>query len=231
MRVARGGPDGPPFSFPPRPTNQDGAPCHEPHQPLAWGGLFLTRCGRGPQPPREAAGIPQQRPILAGRATRASTKNGRRSSPKTRRKKPAEGALSAQWRRTSSKRWPKPPTSAASAAQAHVTPAIAYKTRRDGTALPRAMVPGAARRLRASRTGTLHRLRVGTAQGRPEASTSPMRCELLALHKETIARERALQEDEDEDAILASLDAQDRGDAGTREGGGAAAGRNAGRSG
>ena len=31
---------------------------------------------------------------------------------------------------------------------------------------------------------------------------------LLALHKETVARERALRDDEDEDAILASLDAK-----------------------
>lgn len=54
---------------------------------------------------------------------------------------------------------------------------------------------------------TLNRLRMGTDKDSPKFDiANAMR--LLALHKETISRERALRDDEDEDAILASLDAK-----------------------
>lgn len=54
---------------------------------------------------------------------------------------------------------------------------------------------------------TLHRLRMGIdPHGKKFDIANALR--LLALHKETVARERALRDDEDEDAILASLDAK-----------------------
>jgi len=53
---------------------------------------------------------------------------------------------------------------------------------------------------------TLHRLRMGMGGDRKFDIANALR--LLALHRETVARERALREDEDEDAILASLDAK-----------------------
>ncbi len=54
---------------------------------------------------------------------------------------------------------------------------------------------------------TLHRLRMGMAKDDPKFDIANA-LRLLALHKDTVARERALREDEDENAILASLGAK-----------------------
>ena len=54
---------------------------------------------------------------------------------------------------------------------------------------------------------TVYRLRMGTAKDAPNYDI-PNTLRLLGLHRETVARERALREEDDEDAILASLDAK-----------------------
>lgn len=60
----------------------------------------------------------------------------------------------------------------------------------------------------------LHRLRAGevkqapTVKRRKPTFDNATAFRLLSLHRETIARQRALQEDEDEEAILAAIDAK-----------------------
>ncbi|HTN14217.1 MAG TPA: hypothetical protein VL094_05370 [Sphingomonadaceae bacterium] len=54
---------------------------------------------------------------------------------------------------------------------------------------------------------TLHRLRMGTGKDDPKFDTANA-LRLLALHHEAVVRQRSLREEEDEDAILASLDAK-----------------------
>ncbi|KPL68924.1 hypothetical protein SZ64_12940 [Erythrobacter sp. SG61-1L] len=54
---------------------------------------------------------------------------------------------------------------------------------------------------------TLHRLRMGTGKDDPKFDTANA-LRLLALHRESAVRQRALRQEEDEDAILASLDAK-----------------------
>ena len=54
---------------------------------------------------------------------------------------------------------------------------------------------------------TLHRLRVGTAKEEPKFDIANA-LRMLAIHRETAARERARVETRDEEAILASIDAK-----------------------
>ncbi|HSG33610.1 MAG TPA: hypothetical protein VLA37_03685 [Sphingomonadaceae bacterium] len=95
----------------------------------------------------------------------------------------------------------------AAAVQANILPQTAYRLRRADTAFRTQWYEALLEGYEHLEMETLHRLRMGTAKDDPKFDIANA-LRLLALHKETVARERALREDEDEDAILASLDAK-----------------------
>jgi hypothetical protein len=95
------------------------------------------------------------------------------------------------------------------ALRAAVTPARAYKLRRDDAAFRRewqaALVEGYAH----LELETLHRLRMGVEAGKDDRKFDIANAlRLLTLHSRSVAQARAVDSDEDEEAILARLNAK-----------------------
>lgn len=102
----------------------------------------------------------------------------------------------------------------ASAAKAGVSTRVVYDTRRHDAEFARAWRSALCEGYDALEMALLYRLRVGElkpATGAKRASRSfdnATALRLLAAHRETVARERAIREEEDADAILASINAK-----------------------
>ncbi|MBO9498718.1 MAG: hypothetical protein J7496_12615 [Novosphingobium sp.] len=90
---------------------------------------------------------------------------------------------------------------------AEINPSRAYKVRRAEPGFRRQWNAALIEGYEHLEMETLHRLRAGTGKDDPKFDIANA-LRLLALHRETVMRERALCDEEDEDAILASLDAK-----------------------
>ena len=95
----------------------------------------------------------------------------------------------------------------ASAAEAGITPSRAYKARRDEAKFAEAWFAAVIEGYEHLEMETLHRLRMGTDKDEPKFDIANA-LRILAMHRETVARERARVEPRDEEAILASIDAK-----------------------
>jgi hypothetical protein len=95
----------------------------------------------------------------------------------------------------------------ASAKAAGVTTSRAYKVRRCEPDFARRWNEALLKGYEHLEMETLHRLRAGTGKDDPKYDTANA-LRLLAMHKENAAKEKARQEEMDEDAILASIDAK-----------------------
>ena len=97
----------------------------------------------------------------------------------------------------------------AAAESAQISLSWAYKTRREDTQFARQWFAALCEGYDNLEMDVLHRLRNGESkddQQRKFDNATAFR--LLAIHRQTVARERALQEDDDEAEILASIDAK-----------------------
>lgn len=90
---------------------------------------------------------------------------------------------------------------------AGVHPARPYKIRRNDPEFARQWNAALLEGYEHLELETLHRLRAGTGKDDPKFDIANA-LRLLALHKDAAARQRAMRDDEDEEAILASLDAK-----------------------
>lgn len=95
----------------------------------------------------------------------------------------------------------------ASAAAAGIDPARAYKVRRKEPAFRALWYAALLEGYEHLELETLERLRTGATADSIRFDI-PNALRLLAAHRESVVRERALREDQDEDAIIASLDAK-----------------------
>lgn len=90
---------------------------------------------------------------------------------------------------------------------AGINPSRAYKVRRSEPEFARQWYAALLEGYEHLEMETLYRLRSGIARDDPKFDiTNALR--LLGLHRQTVARERAMREQEDEAAILASIDAK-----------------------
>lgn len=103
----------------------------------------------------------------------------------------------------------------AAAKKAGVSTRVVYETRRHDAEFARAWRSSLCEGYDALEMALLYRLRVGelkpVAGGAKRATRSfdnATALRLLAAHRETVARERAIREEEDADAILASINAK-----------------------
>lgn len=93
--------------------------------------------------------------------------------------------------------------------RARINPRRAYQVRREDLAFRQEWQAALLEGYDHLETETLHRLRMGFEAGKDDRKFDIANAlRLLSLHKETVARARALEGDEDEDAILASLNAK-----------------------
>jgi transcriptional antiterminator Rof (Rho-off) len=94
--------------------------------------------------------------------------------------------------------------------QGGVSTRVVYDTRRHDAEFARAWRASLCEGYDALEMALLYRLRVGelkpaTGAKRATRSDNATALRLLAAHRETVARERAIREEEDADAILASI--------------------------
>ena len=95
----------------------------------------------------------------------------------------------------------------AAAEAAGIEPSRAYKLRRSDPDFARSWYEALLEGYEHLEMETLHRLRTGTAKDEPKFDIANA-LRILAIHRDTAARERALVETRDEEAILASIDAK-----------------------
>lgn len=124
----------------------------------------------------------------------------------TQAKRPRRARLHSHWRSQFLDRLAQTSNVSAAARAAKIDASRAYKTRREDPAFRAQWFAALLEGYEHLEMETLHRLRVGTDGERKFDIANALR--LLALHKDTVARERALRGDEDEEAILASIDAK-----------------------
>lgn len=101
----------------------------------------------------------------------------------------------------------------AAARVAGVATRVVYETRRQDAEFARAWRSALCEGYDALEMALLYRLRVGELKPLPGAKRArsfdnATALRLLAAHRETVARERAVREEEDADAILASINAK-----------------------
>lgn len=101
----------------------------------------------------------------------------------------------------------------AAARVAGVSTRVVYETRRQDGEFARAWRSSLCEGYDALEMALLYRLRVGELKPLPGAKRArsfdnATALRLLAAHRETVARERAVREEEDADAILASINAK-----------------------
>ena len=95
------------------------------------------------------------------------------------------------------------------ARRAGINPSRAYKVRREEPAFHGRWRQALLEGYEHLEMETLHRLRMGVEAGKDERKFDIANAlRLLTLHSQTVAHERALQSHEDEEAILASLNAK-----------------------
>jgi hypothetical protein len=97
----------------------------------------------------------------------------------------------------------------AAAREAGVNPSRAYKVRREEPAFRQAWYAALLEGYEHLEMETLHRLRMGVEAGREDRKFDIANAlRLLMMHRETVARERALHCEDDEEAVLAELNAK-----------------------
>ncbi|MCB2062189.1 MAG: hypothetical protein KDE25_01790 [Novosphingobium sp.] len=97
----------------------------------------------------------------------------------------------------------------AAADSAQISLSWAYKTRREDPQFSRQWFTALCEGYDNLEMDLLHRLRSGEAKdAEPRKFDNATAFRLLAIHRQTVAREKALQENDDEAAILASIDAK-----------------------
>jgi hypothetical protein len=121
------------------------------------------------------------------------------------RRKPARRP-NAQWRRTFLDALAETSNVRAAARAARIPVGRAYKTRRGEPEFRTQWYDALLEGYEHLEMETLHRLRMGTSKDDPKFDIAAA-LRLLALHRETVARERAFKDDEDEQAVLDSIDA------------------------
>jgi len=134
-------------------------------------------------------------------------KRGPRTNIKPQLRENEKERLNRHWRGLFLDKLAETSNVAAAAREAGINPSRAYKVRRCEPDFARQWYEALLEGYEHLELETLHRLRMGTGKDDPKFDIGNA-LRLLALHKETVARERALRDDEDEDAILASLDAK-----------------------
>jgi len=178
---------------------------------LRWEESFLSaiRAGHTNVRAAELAGVDRSTPYSRkGRSARFASdwRNALVASgrlPQSR--KPAK--RTAHWRKFFLEALAETSNIRAAAAQANVPPQTAYRQRRADPEFRAQWYAALLEGYEHLEMETLHRLRMGTDRDDPKFDIANA-LRLLALHKDTVARERALRDDEDEDAILAQLDAK-----------------------
>lgn len=120
---------------------------------------------------------------------------------------PPRAARNAGWRRLFLEALAESSNVSASALAANVPLRTAYRERRKDSRFRAEWYDALLEGYEHLEMETLQRLRMGTGKDEPKFDIANA-LRLLALHRETVARERARREDEDEDKILASLDAK-----------------------
>lgn len=94
----------------------------------------------------------------------------------------------------------------AAAREAGINPSRAYRVRREEAAFRQAWYAALLEGYEHLEMETLHRLRMGVEAGREDRKFDIANAlRLLMLHRETVARQRAIHGEEDEDMILAEL--------------------------
>ncbi len=111
----------------------------------------------------------------------------------------------AQWRRTFLDALAETSNVRAAARRARIAAGRAYKARRAEPEFRAQWYAALLEGYEHLEMETLHRLRMGTGKDDPKFDIAAA-LRLLALHRETVARERAFREDEDEQAVLDSID-------------------------
>ena len=97
----------------------------------------------------------------------------------------------------------------AAARESGVNPSRAYKVRREEPAFRQLWYAALLEGYEHLELETLHRLRMGVDGGREDRKFDIANAlRLLMLHRETVARERAIQGEDDEEIILAELNAK-----------------------
>ena len=97
----------------------------------------------------------------------------------------------------------------AAARDAGINPSRAYKVRREEPAFRQLWYAALLEGYEHLEMETLHRLRMGVEAGREDRKFDIANAlRLLMLHRETVARERAIQGEDDEEIILAQLNAK-----------------------
>ena len=95
------------------------------------------------------------------------------------------------------------------ARRAGINPSRAYKVRREETAFRLKWNAALVEGYDHLEMETLHRLRMGVDAGKDDRKFDIANAlRLLTLHRETVARERALTGEEDEESVLAELNAR-----------------------
>jgi hypothetical protein len=95
------------------------------------------------------------------------------------------------------------------ARRAGINPSRAYKVRREESAFRAKWSDALREGYSHLEMETLQRLRMGTSGGKDDTRFDIANAlRLLSLHSQSVAQARALEDDDDEDAILASLEAR-----------------------
>jgi hypothetical protein len=113
----------------------------------------------------------------------------------------------AQWRRIFLDKLAETSNVSEAARAAHIEPARAYKIRREETEFRREWYDALLEGYEHLEMEMLHRLRVGTGKDDNKFDFANA-LRLLMLHRETVARERALRGSGDKASVLASLNAK-----------------------
>ena len=97
----------------------------------------------------------------------------------------------------------------AAAEAADISLSWVYKTRREDPEFARHWFAALCEGYDNLEMDLLHRLRSGEAQdAEPRKYDNATAFRLLSVHRQSVAREKAIQEDDDEQAVLASIDAK-----------------------
>ncbi len=139
-----------------------------------------------------------------GAPARARTREERNKGD---RSKTGKKAPNSHWRKTFLECLAETSNVSASVREAGVCTSRAYRLRRNDPAFRKEWRQALLEGYEHLEMETLHRLRFGVAKDDNRFDIANA-LRLLALHSETIARERALESEQDEESVLASLNAK-----------------------
>lgn len=175
-----------------------------------WEAAFLAalREGKGAVAAAAIAGIERSTPYALRRRNARFAREWREAAPAKPGQKSAQNfRRGSQWRKPFLEALAETSNVTAAAARANVPAGTAYKTRRTTPEFRAQWNAALLEGYEHLEMETLHRLRMGVDKDGPRVDLANT-LRLLALHKDTVVHARAVREGEDEDAILASLDAK-----------------------